>query len=138
MLEFCLKCILKISAIIFFLVGVLVYFLSLFPECSSCICLSFHVWNYPQGKQVISFHWHFCYHLVAWTLVFNHTVIIFYVDSLTFLCHLSNSQKIVFHTFDMIDIRNKLTLPLFGYNTNSTFSQKSVWGIISKCNISLK
>ena len=113
-LNFYLKDCLKFNVVIFFLVEVLDCFFTLFLECSPCICLSFHVWNYPQWKQAITCHWHFCYQLVAWTLVFNHTVIIFYVESVTFLYQLSNAQQIVLKTFDMIEIRNKLTLPMFG------------------------
>ena len=49
------------------------------------LCLPFYVGNYPQWKQAVTCHWHFCYQLVAWTLVFDHTVFIFHVDSVAFL-----------------------------------------------------
>ena len=83
-LKFCLECSLKINAVILFLVKVLDRFFTFFLECSPCICLSFHVWKYPQWKQVIACHWHFCYQMVAWTYVINHTVIFLHVDSVTF------------------------------------------------------
>ena len=113
-LNFCVKCSLKISTAIFFLVEVLVYFLTFCLECSSCICLSFHVWHYPQRKQAIAFHLYFCYQLVAWTYVFNHIVILLHVDDVPFLYQLLNTQQIVFQTFDMINIAHNLSLPLFG------------------------
>ena len=110
-LNFCLKCSLQISAAILFLVEELEFFFTFYLECNSCVCLPFRVGNYPQWKQAVAFHWHFCYQLVAWMLVFNHTVIILYIDSVAFLYQLSNAQQIMFQTFNMIDNRNKITLP---------------------------
>ena len=95
-LNLCLKCILKTSVVILFLFEDIVYIFTFFLERNSLICLSFHIWNYPEWKQAIACHLHFFYQLVAWTLAFNHIVIIFYVDYVTFLYQLSNTQQIMF------------------------------------------
>ena len=111
--NFSLKCSLKISASIFVFVEVLDCLFSFCIEYRSYICISFHVKNYPQWNQAICYYWHFCYQLVAWTLVFNHTTIIFYVESIAFLYQLPSSQQILFQTFAMIDITDIRTLPMF-------------------------
>ena len=49
--NFCLKCSLQISAIILFLVEELDCFFTFYLECNSCVCLPFHVRNYPQWKH---------------------------------------------------------------------------------------
>ena len=133
-----LKCCLNFTVFYFFLVTMLVFFFAFYLECNSRIFLLFHVWRYPQRKQVITCHWYFFYHLVSWTHVFNHIPIVFHIDSITFLYQLSNAQQNIFYTFDIIDIKHNISLPLFGQNINSTFSQNNDLDIISKCDISLK
>ena len=80
----------------FLLVEELKCFFTLYLECSSWVCLPFHVGDYSQWKQAISCHWHFYYQLAAWTNLFNHIAIIFYIDSVAFLNQFSNAQKIMF------------------------------------------